>query len=194
MGETESRKKIIIAAVKLASGKRLDQIGPDALALHSGISEVEVTRIFPNCGALATGIFQWVTNSLMMQVEHAALRNIPLIEVLEDIFHIHVAFLVSHTALPPLFLEALSMSDGGTALRHQIGKLLKEYEAELTLLFHLAQRDEVIRPDLDAAVAAKLFICLIQGLAVQTITSGTTEALPHKGRAVWQQYLHGIRA
>ncbi|GAO36223.1 TetR family transcriptional regulator [Sulfuricella sp. T08] len=117
-----------------------------------------------------------------------------MLEVLEDIFHVHVAFLVSHSTLPTLLLEALAMPEGGTELRHRIGKLLEDYEANLALLLHLARKDAIVRPDFDPAVAAKLFVYLIQGLAMRSITWGATETLLHEGRKVWQQYLHGIRA
>lgn len=194
MGEAESRNRIIVAAVNLANGNRLDQIGAEALARHSGVSEDEVRRIFPYCGALSDGIFQWAAHNLMAQIEHAALRNKPPLEVLEDIFHLHVAYLVSHPALPPLLLEALAIPEGGIALRHRIVKLLEDYEANLALLLRMARRGVVVRPDLDPAVAAKLFTCLTQGLAMRAITWGASEALLHEGRKVWQQFLHGIRA
>jgi AcrR family transcriptional regulator len=194
MGEAESREKIIAAAINQANGKRLDQISAEALALHSGGSEDEVRRIFPDCGSLSDGVFQWAAHHLMAQIEHAALRNKPPLEVLEDIFHLHAAFLVSHPSLPPLLLEALAMPEGGTALRQRISKLLEDYEANLALLLHLARRDALIRPNLDPVIAAKLFIYLTQGLAMRAITWGATEPLPHEGSKVWQQYLHGIRA
>lgn len=194
MGEAASRERIIAAAVNLANGKRLDQIGAEALALHSGIREDEVRRIFPDCGTLSVGIFQWATHNLMAQIEYAALRNKPPLVVLEDIFRLHVVFLVSHLSLPMLLLESLAMPDGGMALRHRIGKLLEDYEINLALLLHLARKDAAVRPDLDPTVAAKLFIYLIQGLAMRAITRGATEILLHEGRKVWQQYLHGIRA
>lgn len=194
MGEAESREKIIVAAIKLASGKRLDQIGAETLALHSGVSEEEVNRMFPDCRALSSGIFQWTAHNLMAQIEHAALRNKPPLEALEDIFHLHVAFLVSHAALPPLLLEALAIPEDGTALRQQIGKLLADYEANLALLLNLARKDATIRPDLEPALAAKLFTCLTQGLAMRAISMGTADVLLQEGRKVWQQYLNGIRA
>ena len=194
MGEAENRERIIAAAVELAKGKRLDQIGAEALALHSGVGEEEVRRIFPDCGSLSDGVFKWAAHHLMEQVEHAALRNKSPLEVLEDIFHLHAAFLVSRPSLPPLLLEALAMPEGGAALRHQIGKLLEAYEANLALLLHMARRDEVVRPDLDPAVAAKLFTYLTQGLAMRAFTQGASETLLHEGGKVWQQYLHGIRA
>jgi AcrR family transcriptional regulator len=194
MGEAESREKIIAAVLELANGKRLDQIGAAALAQHCGVSEAEVRRVLPDCRALSDEIFQWATHSLMAQVEHAGLRDKPPLEVLEDIFHLHVIFLVSHPSLPPLLLEALAIPEGGTMLRQRIGKLLEKYEADLALLFHLARKDAAIRPSLEPAVAAKLFICLIQGLAMRSITWGATETLLHEGREVWRQYLHGIRA
>lgn len=194
MGEAESRNKIIVAAVTLAKGNRLDQISAEALAMHSGVSEEEVRRIFPDCGSLSDGIFQWTAHHLMAQIEHAALRNKPPLEVLEDIFHLHAAFLVSHPSLPPLLLEALAMPEGGTALRQRIGKLLEDYEANLALLLHLARKDALIRPDLDPVVAAKLFTYLTQGLAMRAISWGATETLLHEGREVWRQYLNSIRA
>lgn len=194
MGESESRERIIVAAIELANGKRLDHLGAETLALHSGVSEDEVRQAFPDYGMLSAGICQWAMHNLMVQAEYAALRNKPLLEVLEDIFQIHVAFLVSHSTLPTLLLEALAMPEGGTELRHRIGKLLEDYEAKLALLLHLARKDAIVRPDFDPAVAAKLFVYLIQGLAMRAITWGATETLLHEGRKVWQIYLHGIRA
>ncbi len=194
MGETESREKIIAAAIALAKGKRLDQIGAQALALRSGISEDEVRRIFPDCESLSSGIFQWTAHHLMAQVEHAALRSKPPLEVLEDIFQLHVAFLVSHPSLPPLLLEAISIPGSGTALRRRIGKLLEDYEANLALLLSLARRDEAVRPGLDPMAAAKLFTYLTQGLAMRAIAWGEAEVLLQEGRKVWQQYLNGLRA
>lgn len=193
MGEAESRERIV-AAVNLANGKRLDQIGVEALALDSGVSEDEVRQIFPNCGTLSVGIFKWAAHNLMAQIEHAALRNKPPLKVLEDIFHLHVVFLVSHSSLPMLLLESLAMHEDCTALRHRIGKLLEDYEVNLALLLHLARKDATVRPDFEPAVAAKLFICLIQELAMRAITWDATETLLLEGRKVWQQYLHGIRA
>ncbi|MFH1494515.1 MAG: TetR/AcrR family transcriptional regulator [Pseudomonadota bacterium] len=194
MGETESREKIIVAAVKLASGKRLDQIGADALAQHSGVSADEVRRIFPDCRALSSGIFQWTAHNLMAQIEHAALRNKPPLEALEDIFHLHVVFLVSHAALPPLLLEALAIPEDGKALRQRIHDLLADYEANLALLLCLARKDAAVRAELDPALAAKLFTYLTQGLAMRAITGKTSDVLLQEGRKVWQQYLNGIRA
>lgn len=194
MGDVESREKIIAAAVELAKWKRLDQIGAEALALHSGVSVEEVRQIFPDCRTLSAGVFQWAANKLMEQLEHAALRNKPPLEALEDVFHLHIAFLVTHPSLPPLLLEALAMPEGGQALRDRITGLLDTYESNLALLLHLARKNEEIRPGLDPEDAAKLFTCLAQGLAMRAITWGTAEALLHEGRKVWQQYLHGIRA
>lgn len=194
MGETESRERIIAAAVELANGKRIDQIGAAALALHSGVGEEEVRRMFPDCTALSDGIFQWAAHKLMAQIEHAALRNKPPLEALEDIFHLHVVFLISHAAFPPLLLEALAIPGDGTALRERIGKMLEDYEANLALLLHLARKDAAVRPDLDPALAAKLFTYLTQGLAMRAITWGKSDVLLHEGRKIWQQYLNGIRA
>ena len=84
--------------------------------------------------------------------------------------------------------------EDGTALRQRIGKLLADYEANLALLLSLARKDAAVRPDLDPALAAKLFTYLTQGLAMRAITWGTADVLLQEGRKVWQQYLNGIRA
>ncbi|PWB53110.1 MAG: hypothetical protein C3F18_07850 [Nitrosomonadales bacterium] len=194
MGKDESRWKIIEAAIQLANGMRLDQIGVEALALHGGVSEEEVRQIFPDCRALSLGIFQWAAHNLMAQVEYAALRNKPPLEVLEDVFHSHVVFLVSHAALPPLLLEALAIPGDGAALRQRIAKLLEDYEANLALLLHLALKEATVRPDLDPALAAKLLTYLTQGLALRGIAWGAADVLLQEERKIWQQYLNGIRA
>lgn len=196
MEEHEGRRRIIVAAIELANGQCLKQIDSHMLARHSGIEEELLQQLFPNRDALFNGIFQWASHHLMVLIEYAALRDNPPLEVLEDIFHIHVTFLEAYPSLPKLLLEALDLADDNTILlRRRMGKLLEDYDATLALLFHLARKERALRPDLEPAVAVKLFGYLIQSLIMRAVVGNIAEGdWQQEGRRLWQQYLASIRA
>jgi TetR/AcrR family transcriptional regulator len=194
---TEIRQASLVeAALRLAAQSSPADITTADLAQAVGISQGAVFRHFANKEALWLAALDWVTNTLMAQVQRAAqeakLHNSDAMAALRAVFQTHVNFVLTHPGVPRLIFQELQ-SAKDTALKMRVRALMQRYRQLLLNLLQLAQTQKGLRADIDLQAAAVLFIGSIQGLVMQALISSDLPAMAAQAPGVFSIFQRGVQ-
>ncbi len=195
---TEVRQaSLVLAALRLAAQRSPADITTTDLAQAVGITQGAVFKHFASKDAIWLAAMDWVTHTLMDQLDAAATQAQlddtawPL-AALRAVFMAHVDFVVAHPGVPRLIFQELQRPDD-TALKARVRELMASYRTLLMRLLTQAKELKCIAPGTDLTNAAVLFIGSIQGLVMQSLISGDVPAMVQQANGVFAIYLRGLR-
>ena len=111
---------------------------------------------------------------------------------LRALFESHACYISKNPVVAQL-LTYLSQSKA-PRLRRQVQGIIWGYESNLSLLISLAQKQDLIRTDIEAHSAARLFITLIHGLILRTLITGESVSMTDNASELFSMYVTGIQA
>lgn len=191
---TEARQaEIVAAALHLARATSPPLITTAQIAAVVGVSQSAVFKHFSSKDAIWQAAMGWVHTQLLAALEAAAAGTAQPLQALEAVFKAHLRFVAAHPGVPRIVFHELQ-NPLDTAVKREVRALLQSYRRLLLqLLDTAAQRGEVaagVAPD----AAATLFVGLVQGLVMQSMTAGTPTALKARADPVYAIFLRGIRS
>ena len=194
---TEIRQaNLVEAALRLAAQHSPSDITTADVASAVGISQGAVFRHFASKEALWLAALDWVSDTLIAQLQGAASeaqQHTPdAIEALRAVFHTHVNFVLAHPGVPRLVFQELQ-SANDTALKLRVRALMQRYRHLLLNLLQLAQTQKGLKPDIDLQAAAVLFIGSIQGLVMQALISNDLPAMAAQAPNVFSIFQQGVQ-
>ncbi|MDD2880686.1 MAG: TetR family transcriptional regulator [Rhodoferax sp.] len=201
---TEVRQASLVeAALLLAAQRSPASITTGDLARAVGITQGAVFRHFASKEAIWLAVLDWVTETLLTQLQAAAdaanlasdghSKGQKPLAPLHAVFLAHVDFVVAHPGVPRVMFQELQ-SPGDTALKSSVRGLMQRYRQLLMQLLTQAQDDQTIASDTDLPSAAVLFIGSVQGLVMQALMSGNVSAMTKQAPGVFAIYQRGLQA
>jgi len=206
---TEFRQAALIDAVlRLAARRNPSGITTGDLAQAVGITQAAVFRHFDSKEAIWLATMAWVTRTLMAQLHAAAgLAGDGLaaphqpandarpdaMAALRAVFMAHVDFVTCHPGVPRIIFQELQQPQD-TAVKASVRQLMQQYRLLVMRLLTLAQSEHLIAPSADLQSASVLFLGSVQGLVMQSLTSGDAAAMALAAPGVFAIFERGLRA
>lgn len=184
---------LVAAALQLAAQGSPAKITTSDLAQAVGITQGAVFKHFANKAAIWLAVLDWTTDNLMTRLQSTAAAAPTPLAALQAVFLSHVAFVVSYPGVPRVIFHELQHA-GDTALKDRVRILLQQYRQLLAGLLQRAQAQHEIAPDTDLQAASLLFIGSVQGLVMQSMSSGQVASMVQQAPGVFRIYLRGLGA
>lgn len=176
----------------LAAERGPDAITSQAIADRIGVTQAAVFRHFPTMEAIWLAVFAWVRESLAAAFDGAAGRPGSPLERLERAFKAHVAFVAANPGVPRALFHELQYP-GDSPVRVEVRNLMADYGGRIGKLVREAKAAGQLSPDLDAALAAVLFIGAVQGLVIDASLAGDAKLMNRRARRVFGLLVDGYR-
>ena len=198
---TETRQAALIEAVlTLAAQRSPSGISTGDLAQAVGITQGAVFRHFDSKEAIWLATLAWVTRTLMAQLHAAAgLDANPeaapanAMAALQAVFMAHVAFVIAFPGVPRIIFQELQQPQD-SAIKASVRQLMQQYRALVLRLLTRAQQDNLIASNADLTSASVLFLGSVQGLVMQSLTSGDVAGMAQQAPGVFAIFQRGLRA
>ncbi len=202
---TEFRQAALIEAVlKLAARRNPSDITTGDLAQAVGITQGAVFRHFDSKEAIWLATMAWVTRTLISQLHAAAglagdgltaphTAPADALAALRAVFMAHVDFVTCHPGVPRIIFQELQQPQD-TAVKASVRQLMQQYRLLVMRLLTLAQSEHLIAPSADLQSASVLFLGSVQGLVMQSLTSGDAAAMALAAPGVFAIFERGLRA
>ena len=187
----ERRLDTIATVIELAATDSPERLTTARIARHMGLSDAFLFRHFPSKAAVWTAVMEWVSTTLESRFEGAEVGATSCLEVLERLFHRHIDFVHAHPGVPRLLFAELQRPDD-TAAKAIVRGLLARHAVRIGRLLETGRASGELRPDLDSAAAATLFIGCIQGLVMQALLSGEPDRLKQSADGVFSLFRQSI--
>ena len=120
-------------------------------------------------------------------------RDHQALAALEAIFVAHIDFVAKHPGVPRVIFGELQRAED-TLAKRAVQTLLAQYSLRLVALMEQGKARGELAPTVDPAVAAPVFIGIIQGLVMQSLLAGNVERIRHDAPRVFAIYQRGIRS
>lgn len=189
----ERREVTVKTVIELAAEQNPAQITTAAIAKRMGLSQGALFRHFPNKDAVLEATMQWVSKRLLSRLKKAEERAHTAKEKLEAVFSAHIAFVAKYPGAPRMLVGELQRP-GDTLTKRMVQTLLKNYTERVREIIELGIQEDEFEAQLDAEVAALLFVGTIQGLVLQSLVSGDGKQMQQDAIQVFKLYLRGIQA
>lgn len=191
---TESRQSEIVATlVRLSAEHSSTEITTADIAKAMNLTQGALFRHFPTKEAIRLAVVAWIEDNLLGRVDQARRQAASSLQALEAMFLAHVTFVMEHPGAPRLVFGELQQP-ADSPLKQGVSRLIQRYHALLGEVLDAAAREGALRPGLDRAAAAALFLGAIQGLVMQAMLLGSTDRLIDQARGVFALYRHGLEA
>ena len=198
---TEFRQAALIEAVlKLAARRNPSGITTGDLAQAVGITQGAVFRHFDSKEAIWLATMAWVNRTLMNQLHTAAgldanelAAPADAIAALRAVFMAHVDFVTQHPGVPRIIFQELQQPQD-TAIKASVRQLMQQYRMLVMHLLTLAKENNLIAASADLQSASVLFLGSIQGLVMQSLTSGDVTSMALQAPGVFDLFQRGLRA
>ena len=185
---TQARQALIVAAaIRQAAQRSPALITTSDIAAEVGVTQGALFKHFPTKDAIWLAAISWVSQELPARLEEAANSAASPLQALRAVFDAHIDFVVANGGVPRLIFHELQQP-GDRAVKRQVQALLQGYQQLLLRLLGGSQ----LRQGLDHGAAAMLFVGIIQGLVMQSMVSGDSNAMKSKSGPVFTIYLQGI--
>lgn len=193
MGAEERQEEIVKVAMDLAAKHGVESVTTQDMANEMGLTQGAIFRHFPTKDEIWLAAIGWVRSHVMAVVGAAAKGSDNPLSALENMFFAHVAFVAKHPAIPRLvFSDHLLRRD--TRMKQAIQQIITGYESKIATLLAEGKAAGLVRPDLDEASAATLYIGMLQGLVLQSTIFSGARSLPDEAKKVFPIYLNGVRS
>lgn len=184
----DRQQEIVEVVLALAAERGVEAITTGLIAERLGLTQGAVFRHFPNKEAIWRAVLDWLKVHLVGLFER---QEASPLDELERIFLSYMAFMGVYPAVPRLvFSDTFHHAHPG--LHGEIQQLVAGCEMRLSELIAEAVARGEARPGHDA-VAAKLLLACIQGLAFQSTILGLVDdprALGPSLFALWRASLN----
>jgi|GEM_PF-2813457 len=159
--------RVVDAVLWLVELEGVQAVTVGALAERTGLEEAMLRRHYPDRETLWLAVLDVLQGRLGNLLEHSAGRapQSPL-QALEHIFTVHISFIGNRPAVPRLMIHLMTAVEM-VAVRDRIAEIVRQYEANLILLFKQAQSRGQIRESVSARTFVTLLVGFIQGIAVR---------------------------
>jgi AcrR family transcriptional regulator len=185
------RDQIAEAVLAVAAEGGLSELSVAAVAHHVGISPSALYRHFPSKEAMLEATLERLGAQLLENVERARREARDPLEALGRLLMLHVQIVRESHGIPlTMFSEGFFHSP---RRRERLVHVIGRFRTAIAGLVREAQRQELVRRDLDAETLALMFIGLFQPAAVLWhLTSGRFDITAHARRA-WAVFRDSIR-
>jgi AcrR family transcriptional regulator len=190
---TEARQaEIVAAALHLVRATSPPLVTTAEIAAVVGVSQGAVFKHFPSKDAIWQATMAWIRTQLLSALQAAAAGTTSPLQALEAVFKAHLRFVAAHPGVPRIIFHELQ-NPLDTAVKREVHALLQSYRRLLLQLLQAAvQRGEVAAGvDLDAA--ATLFVGMVQGLVMQSLSAGKPQSVKARAGAVYAIFVRGLR-
>lgn len=188
----EERKAVTVeAVVELAGRNDPGEITTAAIAQHMNLTQGALFRHFPNKEAIWEAVMEWVAERLLSRIETAARGIDSPLAALEAMFMTHVDFVAKHPGVPRMMFGELQRA-GDTPAKRMVRTLIGRYGARLRNVIEMGQARGEIAAQIDAGVAATLFIGTIQGLVMQSLLADDVGRIRADAPGAFAIYRRGI--
>ncbi len=198
---TEFRQAALIDAVlRLAAKRNPSGITTGDLAQAVGITQAAVFRHFDSKEAIWLATMAWINRTLMTQLHSAAglagnstAAPADAMAALQAVFMSHVDFVTEHPGVPRIIFQELQQPQD-TAVKASVRQLMQQYRTLVMQLLNLAKEANLIAANTDLKSASVLFLGSIQGLVMQSLTSGDVASMRLQAPGVFALFQRGLRA
>lgn len=177
LSSPERQARIVAAAVALTARTEPAAVTTADIAREVGVTQGALFKHFASRDAIWLAVMQWVRQTLLAQLHAAASPTLPPIDALQRVFEAHVGFVIAHPGVPRLVFHELQQPIGSAA-KAELAALLGAYRTLVTGLLEAARAAGETDPALDLDVAARLFIGMVQSLAMQWLLLSTMPPEP----------------
>lgn len=189
----DQRRQVTVQAVLgIAAEQDPGDITTAAIAERMQVTQGALFRHFPSKDALWGSVMDWVAGQLLARTERAGAGLESPLAGLRAIFMAHIEFVSEHPGVPRMLFGVLQKPAASPA-RQMAQRLLEKYTERLCVLFERAKACGEASPDLDARIAALMFIGSIQGLVMQSMMLGDHRHIRRSADEVFELYLRGVR-
>ena len=173
----ERRVLIVEAAIALTAHTEPAAVTTTDIARAVGVTQGALFKHFASRDAIWLAVMQWVRETLLARLQAAASPALPAIDALQRVFEAHVGFVIAHPGVPRLVFHELQQPAGSPA-KVELAALLGAYRTLVAGLLEAARTAGETDPALDLDAAARLFIGMVQSLAMQWLLLGTMPPAP----------------
>ena len=173
----ERRVLIVEAAIALTARTEPAAVTTTDIARAVGVTQGALFKHFASRDAIWLAVMQWVRKTLLARLQAAALPSLPAIDALQRVFEAHVGFVIAHPGVPRLVFHELQQPTGSAA-KAELAALLGAYRTLVAGLLEAARAADETDPALDLDAAARLFIGMVQSLAMQWLLLGAMPPEP----------------
>lgn len=191
---TEERQtEIVTAALRLARDVSPALITTAEIAQLVGVSQGALFKHFASKDAIWQAAMVWTKTELLLKLNQAAESNVAPLAAMGAVFKAHVDFVASHPGVPRLIFHELQKSSD-SPIKQEVRALLQTYRQLLRRLIDAGVKCGELDAMLDREAAATVFVGLVQGLVMQSMAAGTTNAMRSQADSVFDLYARGVVA
>ncbi|MCB1368763.1 MAG: TetR/AcrR family transcriptional regulator [Rhodobacteraceae bacterium] len=190
----EARKaEIVETAIRLAAEVGPDRLTTQQLAHEIGITQPAIFKHFPTKAEIWQAVGERISTFLSAGAETAPDLPDPPEVRLVNLVRRHLTFIRSNPAIPAI-LFSRELHAENDKLRRLFERLMQNRQQVFRAVIEQGIASGRFRADLDADVAAGLYVALVQGQAMRWSLSARSFDLVAEGGAMAQLLLAGFYA
>ena len=183
---TEERQSATIqAVVHLCAEHDPSTLTTTQIAQQVGLSQGALFKHFPSKNRLWETVASWVSGQIARRVLQVADQHSQADEALEAMFMAHIGFIIRHPGIPRLMLGELQ-KPGNQPAKRIMRETLATYRQRVVALLESGIKQGHFAPGIDTEAAAVLYLGAIQGLVVQDLLNGNTQAMEQAAPRIFQ--------
>ncbi len=187
----DRRQEIVLTVLALAQARGVEAITTQAIAGHMGLTQGAVFRHFPNKEAIWAAVLDWL-QARLAEVFTPRPEATPVTKV-KCVFEAYMDLFAAYPAVPRLFFSD-TLHHPYPQLHARLQKMVRGCEDILARWLDEAVEAGEARVGASPAMAAKLLLACIQGLAFQSCVLGIVADPVAAGRQLFPLYLAAIGA
>jgi AcrR family transcriptional regulator len=156
-----------------------------------GLTQGAIFRHFPSKDSIVQAVIEWVTERLMSRVDKAAQSQASPLQALEAVFVAHIGFIAEHPGAPRMLLAELQKA-GDSVPKRMVTALIGGYRERLAWLLERGKEAGEVDPQLDVESATTLYVGMIQGLVMQSLSAGEPKRLLRDAPKAFAIFRKGI--
>jgi AcrR family transcriptional regulator len=185
------RKQIIDALRKLIIEYGSENVTVRRIAKEIGVSQGAIYRHFKSKRQILDFLVDYIEENLIGDVEKSD-SNAGTLEILENILKSHISAIEQRKGVSFLIVAEI-VSLGDKRLNKKIYEVLNNYIKHIKDVLLRGVKSGEIRPDIDAAMAATVFLGIIQGLVTLWALSNYNFTLEEKYFGLWDFFRKSVR-
>lgn len=189
--EAERRAETVRAVIDLAAVSDPAQITTAAIAKQMGLTQGSIFRHFVNKDAIAKEVVDWISDLMAQGAARAVEQSATPTAALKAIFFGHVEFVATRPGVPRILMSEMQKA-GDSEAKKLVLQLMQRYRKVLADLISQGQAQGLLDPDLEAAVAAQVFMGVIHGLVVQTMLTADPKAMRKNAPKAYAIFIRGL--
>jgi AcrR family transcriptional regulator len=185
------RKQIIDALRKLIIEFGSENVTVRRIAKEIGVSQGAIYRHFKSKRQILDFLVDYIEENLIGDIEKSDSHTRTL-EVLENILKSHISAIEQRKGVSFLIVAEI-VSLGDKKLNKKIYEVLNNYVEHIKNVLLRGVKSREIRPDIDPAMAATVFLSIIQGLVTLWALSNYNFTLEEKYFGLWDFFRKSVR-